>query len=435
MGDDREHRNQFDERERSVSEKKREGKRSDHHRWWRHLRHSAQSPVTAMKKKERSEKQGYWTHQTRQRRQRHSPRFWLNSVRLFAFEVGSETLSINFMFMSWGSPGFQKQAPIKEVRSAGKYYEPCGVTISTEPVSDWVEEGRPLERLTVAALNIAKKGCSKFTQEEIDNLESWLARYRASNDQSVLGAPAVGHDKRSKAQMPDKMALSESKEEQILGIDKAKVGMDENSIEVVSGFAEVVDVDRDKRSPNPNEGVEESENGGEEESDDGGAVDTEEGEAKVEGEGPPEEVLEKLPTPFLSGRKVKDKDYATVKENDEEGGSGIRDPNPNFLLGENGDIQQRESVLKRSDKSPQRSVDDNTASKGQVTTRVQKFPQSWVNVVASNGTPRPIPGGQRLNHRSSEVSNLEFLEPETLGVIDIENHLINEHPWDTCLVG
>ncbi|KAL7002232.1 hypothetical protein U1Q18_003386 [Sarracenia purpurea var. burkii] len=204
----------------------------------------------------------------------------------------------------------------------------------------------------------------------------------------------MGHDKRSKAQMPDKMALSESKEEQILGVDKAKVRMDENSVEVVSGFAEVVDVDRDKRSPNPNEGVEESENGGEEESDDGGVVDTEEGEAKVEGEGPPEEVsktenhgvqalsspidgnqvLEKFPTLFLSGRKVKDKDYATVKENDEEGGSGIRDPNPIFLLGENGDVQQRESVLKRSDKSPQRSMEtnfDNTASKGQAIGAVQ----------------------------------------------------------------
>ncbi|KAL6984458.1 hypothetical protein U1Q18_017836 [Sarracenia purpurea var. burkii] len=99
-GDDREDRNQFDERGRSAAEKKREGKRSDHHRWWRHLWRTAQPPATALEEKERSGKQGYWRHQTRRRRQCHSPRLWHDSVRFFVLEVGSETLSINFMFMS-----------------------------------------------------------------------------------------------------------------------------------------------------------------------------------------------------------------------------------------------------------------------------------------------------------------------------------------------
>ncbi|KAL6962849.1 hypothetical protein U1Q18_037810 [Sarracenia purpurea var. burkii] len=77
--------------------------------------------------------------------------------------------------------------------------EPSGVT--TFPVSDRVAEGRRLERLIVKALNRAKKGGSKLTQEEVAHLESWLARYRASNDQSVFVAPAVVCDKRENAQM------------------------------------------------------------------------------------------------------------------------------------------------------------------------------------------------------------------------------------------
>ncbi|KAL6962892.1 hypothetical protein U1Q18_037854 [Sarracenia purpurea var. burkii] len=162
-------------------------------------------------------------------------------------------------------PGVISKAPIKQVRSADFSREPCGVTTPTDPVSDWVEEGRRLEILTVAALNRAKKGRSKFSQEEIDNLESWLARYRASYDQSVFVAPAVGHEKRAKSLMPNKMALSKSKEEQVSGGDKAKVDTEASSVVVVSDFAEAVGADRDKSSPTPSEGVEESENGGEEE--------------------------------------------------------------------------------------------------------------------------------------------------------------------------
>ncbi|KAL6967068.1 hypothetical protein U1Q18_032869 [Sarracenia purpurea var. burkii] len=107
-------------------------------------------------------------------------------------------------------PGVISEAPKKEVRSAGKRCEPCGVTTSTD-------------------------------LEEIDNLESWLARYRASYDQSVFVAPAVGHDKRAKAQMPDRMALSESK--QVSGVDKVKFGMEASSVEVVSAITEAVGAD------------------------------------------------------------------------------------------------------------------------------------------------------------------------------------------------
>ncbi|KAL6960204.1 hypothetical protein U1Q18_046004, partial [Sarracenia purpurea var. burkii] len=153
-------------------------------------------------------------------------------------------------------PGVISKAPIKEVRSAGNFCEPCGVTTSTDPVSDWVEEGRRLEKLTVAALNRAKKGRSKFSQEEIDNLESWLARYRASFDQSAFVAPVVGHDKRAKAQMPDRMALSESKEAQVSGVDNVKVGMVASSAEAVGGVdsldqSTIVDFSSPEMSPIP----------------------------------------------------------------------------------------------------------------------------------------------------------------------------------------
>ncbi|KAL6988764.1 hypothetical protein U1Q18_014517 [Sarracenia purpurea var. burkii] len=57
------------------------------------------------------------------------------------------------------------KAQIKEVRSAVKCSDPSGVT--TFPVSGRVEEGRRLERLTVKALNRAKKGHSKLTREEV----------------------------------------------------------------------------------------------------------------------------------------------------------------------------------------------------------------------------------------------------------------------------
>ncbi|KAL6955539.1 hypothetical protein U1Q18_048275 [Sarracenia purpurea var. burkii] len=164
-------------------------------------------------------------------------------------------------------PGVISKAPIKQVRSADFSREPCGVTTPIDPVSDWVEEGRRLEILTVAALNRAKKGRSKFSQEEIDNFESWIARYRASYDQSVFVAPVVGHDKRVKSLMPNKMALSKSKEEQVSGGDKAKFDMEASSVVVVSAFAEAVGADRDKSSPTPSKGVEESENGGEQEFD------------------------------------------------------------------------------------------------------------------------------------------------------------------------
>ncbi|KAL6958430.1 hypothetical protein U1Q18_040367 [Sarracenia purpurea var. burkii] len=176
------------------------------------------------------------------------------------------------------SPGFQKQGKagndfnrfhalsyhevqdyeIKEGRSAVISCEPSGVTNST--VSDRVEEGRRLERLIVMALNRAKKGRSKLTQEEVDHLELWIARCIASNDQSVFVAPFVVSDKRENAQMMDKMALSESKEELASGV--------ESSV----SLADAVGEGCDRRSPLPNEVEGESKNVGEEESDDHGGL-------------------------------------------------------------------------------------------------------------------------------------------------------------------
>ncbi|KAL7002399.1 hypothetical protein U1Q18_003553 [Sarracenia purpurea var. burkii] len=80
-------------------------------------------------------------------------------------------------------PGVNSKAPIKEVRFSVKCCEPRRVMTSTNPVSDYdrVEEGRRLEKFTVAAFNRAKKGSIHLTQEEVDHLESWLARYKASN--------------------------------------------------------------------------------------------------------------------------------------------------------------------------------------------------------------------------------------------------------------
>ncbi|KAL6957181.1 hypothetical protein U1Q18_041898, partial [Sarracenia purpurea var. burkii] len=80
--------------------------------------------------------------------------------------------------------GANPKAPIKE-RSI-VVNESRGATISSEPVRDYdcAEEGRRLERLTMVALKRAKTGRSPLSQEEVNHLESWLARYRASNDQT-----------------------------------------------------------------------------------------------------------------------------------------------------------------------------------------------------------------------------------------------------------
>ncbi|KAL6991420.1 hypothetical protein U1Q18_009532 [Sarracenia purpurea var. burkii] len=72
------------------------------------------------------------------------------------------------------------KSPIEDLSSSAT--NPRGATSSSTPVSDYdcVEEGSRLERLTVTALNRAKKGRSPLTQEEQNHLESWLVRYRAS---------------------------------------------------------------------------------------------------------------------------------------------------------------------------------------------------------------------------------------------------------------
>ncbi|KAL6953347.1 hypothetical protein U1Q18_040894 [Sarracenia purpurea var. burkii] len=124
---------------------------------------------------------------------------------------------------SWGSPGYRKQGkygkdslnrfhalsspnfedydvcfpalsgasktPIEDLSSSASNLRGA----SSTPVRDYDcdEEGRRLERLTVMALNRAKKGHSPLTQEQVNHLESWLARYRASKADSPnqRGAP------------------------------------------------------------------------------------------------------------------------------------------------------------------------------------------------------------------------------------------------------
>ncbi|KAL6981288.1 hypothetical protein U1Q18_022918 [Sarracenia purpurea var. burkii] len=208
------------------------------------------------------------------------------------------------------------KAQIKEVRSAVKCCEPSGVTTSTVPVSDRVEEGRRLERLTVKALNRAKRGRSKLTQEEVDHLESWLARYRASNDQSVFAAPAAICDKRDNAQMPDKMALSESKEEQVSGVDKVKIEMEASTVEVESAVA--VGEGCDKSTLLPNEVEVKSENVAEEESVDQG--DESVGKGRISAEGTKSDSAEDSEN-LESGSESEEGDQGAV----DDSGTGDRD--------------------------------------------------------------------------------------------------------------
>ncbi|KAL6988765.1 hypothetical protein U1Q18_014518 [Sarracenia purpurea var. burkii] len=121
--------------------------------------------------------------------------------------------------------------------------------------------------------------------EEVANLESWLARYRASNDQSVFVAPAVVCDKRENAQMLDKMDLTEPKEKQVSGVDKVKTVMEASMVEVESAvsLADAGGEGCDKSSPLPNEVEGKSENVGEEESDDRGDGSVGKGSISTEG--------------------------------------------------------------------------------------------------------------------------------------------------------
>ncbi|KAL6986698.1 hypothetical protein U1Q18_047207 [Sarracenia purpurea var. burkii] len=74
------------------------------------------------------------------------------------------------------------ETPIEDMSSSASNLRGA----SSTPVRDYdcAEEGRRLERLTVTALNRAKKGHNPLTQEEVNHIESWLARYRASKADS-----------------------------------------------------------------------------------------------------------------------------------------------------------------------------------------------------------------------------------------------------------
>ncbi|KAL6981850.1 hypothetical protein U1Q18_023467, partial [Sarracenia purpurea var. burkii] len=76
-------------------------------------------------------------------------------------------------------------APTKDSRTAVKIGEsPRSVTTSSG-VYNFAEEGPRLEKLTMAALNRAKKGRSHLSQKEINYFQTWLANYRAANAQNL----------------------------------------------------------------------------------------------------------------------------------------------------------------------------------------------------------------------------------------------------------
>ncbi|KAL6958370.1 hypothetical protein U1Q18_040307, partial [Sarracenia purpurea var. burkii] len=155
-------------------------------------------------------------------------------------------------------PGANTRAPLKGSSTAVKVSAAFrGVTT---PIGgyDLVEEGCRLERMTVVALNGARKGRSPLNQDEISHLENWLARYRASIAQ---GVPSVG-SKVSKKEMElviAKPAQSEVpvvhiarnlssggnvkeekagfEEEQISGEDEAKVEVERASESVAKAEA------------------------------------------------------------------------------------------------------------------------------------------------------------------------------------------------------
>ncbi|KAL6971600.1 hypothetical protein U1Q18_031280, partial [Sarracenia purpurea var. burkii] len=57
---------------------------------------------------------------------------------------------------------------------------------------------------------------------------------------------------------------------------------------------------------------------------------------------------------------------------------------------------------------------------------------SWASIVASKGDPKQL--SPRLNHRSP-VGKLEYVEPKELGIIDIDENLVDEEFWENSLVG
>ncbi|KAL6984541.1 hypothetical protein U1Q18_017918 [Sarracenia purpurea var. burkii] len=64
----------------------------------------------------------------------------------------------------------------------------------------------------------------------------------------------------------------------------------------------------------------------------------------------------------------------------------------------------------------------------------QTVEKSWANIVACDiHKTKHKAEFPRLNFRSG--SKLEFFEPSSPGIIDIDEEMIDEHSWDLCLVG
>ncbi|KAL6955400.1 hypothetical protein U1Q18_040722 [Sarracenia purpurea var. burkii] len=60
--------------------------------------------------------------------------------------------------------------------------------------------------------------------------------------------------------------------------------------------------------------------------------------------------------------------------------------------------------------------------------------RSWAKVVTSSRGPNLDGGFPRLNQRSSS-GKLDYFEPKEIGIIDIEESLVDDLSWENCLVG
>ncbi|KAL6976911.1 hypothetical protein U1Q18_025697 [Sarracenia purpurea var. burkii] len=87
------------------------------------------------------------------------------------------------------------------------------------------------------------------------------------------------------------------------------------------------------------------------------------------------------------------------------------------------------------EKMPQRSFEAKIKANASQVQDMTRIPQTRANVAATNGISRLYTGELRLYHWSVSGSRLEYFAPKDPGVINIEDNLINEQPWKTCLVG
>ncbi|KAL6987194.1 hypothetical protein U1Q18_012945, partial [Sarracenia purpurea var. burkii] len=89
-----------------------------------------------------------------------------------------------------------------------------------------------------------------------------------------------------------------------------------------------------------------------------------------------------------------------------------------------------------ADLSPEGLEGDRDKQAGEI--RPQSFSEAhltrtWAKVVGN--FPKQYPGTPGLNQRSTSLVNLEYSAPDTPGVIDIGNDMLDDKSWGTCLIG